>query len=83
LITSYPELVTWNAKGEIEGIRYEELTPLLLDELQHQRQEIATLKASLREQNAALAGFVNSQANDAGSKYPSFDWLLMPPPALP
>ena len=82
LTTPYPELVTRNAKGEIEGIWYEELTPLLLDELQHQRQEIATLKASLMEQNAALAGFVNSQANDAGSKYPSFDWLLMPLPAL-
>ena len=58
----YPELVTRNAKGEIEGIRYEELTPMLLNELQYQQQaqaqqqqEIATLKAALMEQNAALA----------------------------
>jgi hypothetical protein len=36
--TAYPDLVMRNAKGEIEGIRYEELTPPLLDELQHQRQ---------------------------------------------
>jgi len=30
----YPELVTRNAEGEIEGVRYEELTPLLLNEFQ-------------------------------------------------
>jgi len=54
----YPELVTRDAKGTIEGVRYEELTPLLLNELQHQQQEIATLKAALVEQNAALAARV-------------------------
>src|SRR5207342_976870 len=41
----YPDLVTWDAKGTIEGVRYEELTPLLLTALQHQQQEIATQKA--------------------------------------
>ena len=68
----YPELVTRNAKGEIEGIRYEELTPMLLNELQHQQQEQAqqrqeivalkaenkTLQAALVEQNAALTARV-------------------------
>jgi len=34
------------------------LTPLLLNELQHQRQEIAALKTALVEQNAALAARV-------------------------
>jgi hypothetical protein len=29
----YPELVTRNAHGEVEAIRYQELTPLLLNEL--------------------------------------------------
>jgi hypothetical protein len=52
--TVYPELVTRDAKGTIEGVRYEELTPLLLTALQHQQQEIATLKAALVEQNAAF-----------------------------
>ena len=59
----YPELVTRNAKGEIEGIRYEELTPLLLNELQHQQQEqvrqqqeIATLKAALVRAERRLGG---------------------------
>ena len=35
----YPDLVTRDAKGTIEGVRYEELTPLLLTALQHQQQE--------------------------------------------
>ena len=33
----YPELVTRDADGTLEGVRYEELTPLLLHELQQQR----------------------------------------------
>ena len=47
----YPELVTRDADGRIEGVRYEELTPLLLNEIQQQQQEMATLRA----QQAALA----------------------------
>ena len=34
----YPELVTRDADGTIKGVRYEELTPLLLHELQHEHQ---------------------------------------------
>jgi len=70
--TVYPELVTRDANGKIDGVRYEELTPLLLTALQHQQQEITalkaqnahqeqevvTLKAALVEQNAALAARV-------------------------
>jgi hypothetical protein len=38
----YPELVTRDADGVIEGVRYEALTPLLLKEVQGQHQQIAT-----------------------------------------
>ena len=38
----YPELVTRDAEGVIEGVRYEALTPILLKELQGQHQQIAT-----------------------------------------
>ena len=38
----YPELVTRDESGVIEGVRYEALTPLLLKELQGQHQQIAT-----------------------------------------
>ncbi len=58
----YPELVTRNAKGEIEGVRYDELAPLLLNEIQHQQQkqirqqqEIAALQAQNEQLQAALA----------------------------
>jgi len=64
----YPELVTRNAQGQVEAIRYQELAPMLLNEVQRQQhqlaaqtREIAVLKAQAREladlkaQNAALA----------------------------
>ena len=61
----YPELVTRNAQGQVEAIRYQELTPMLLNEVQRQQQtlgaqarEIAALKAqnaAQQVQNAALA----------------------------
>jgi hypothetical protein len=38
----YPELVTRDADGVIEGVRYEALTPLLLKEVQGQHHQIAT-----------------------------------------
>jgi len=43
----YPELVVRGAGGEIEGVRYEELTPMLLNELQRQQTELAQVKAQL------------------------------------
>jgi hypothetical protein len=46
----YPELVVRGEKGEVESVRYEELIPLMLNEMQHQRAVLNTLKA----QNAAL-----------------------------
>jgi len=35
----YPELVIHGADGRIDGVRYEELAPMLLYEIQHQRKE--------------------------------------------
>jgi hypothetical protein len=37
----YPELVTRDADGVIEGVRYEALTPLLLKEVQEQHRQMA------------------------------------------
>ena len=64
----YPELVTKGADGKVESVQYHELIPMLLNEVQHQQQEIAELKAQAqqvaelkaqneeqRAQNAALA----------------------------
>ena len=58
----YPELVTRGTKGEVESVQYHELIPMLLNEVQHQQQELIELKAQnarlqtvLVQQNAALA----------------------------
>jgi len=63
--TVYPELVTRNAEGQIDAIRYQELTPILLNEVQHQQQALSVQQrqlgaqareiAALQAQNAALA----------------------------
>ena len=41
----YPELVTRTATGEVQTMKYQELIPMLLNELQRQRQELAGLRA--------------------------------------
>src|SRR5271166_4962346 len=43
----YPELVIRDEKGEIQGVRYDELAPMLLNEMQQQ-------KAQLEQQNTQL-----------------------------
>ncbi len=57
----YPELVIRDGAGRIQGIRYEELAPMLLNDAQRQRQQIAAqgveidlLKARLQRIDAAL-----------------------------
>jgi trimeric autotransporter adhesin len=64
----YPELVIRDDSGKIQGVRYEELAPMLLNEVQKQQQinaaehqhartqdaEIGQLKAQLAEMRAAL-----------------------------
>ena len=57
----YPELVIRDALGKIQGVRYEELAPMLLNEAQQQRQEISQLKQQLQQLQAAL---VKLQSND-------------------
>ncbi|MGO9933474.1 MAG: tail fiber domain-containing protein [Steroidobacteraceae bacterium] len=44
----YPELVIRDDKGKIQGVRYEELAPMLLDELQKQQQKLAAQDAKIR-----------------------------------
>jgi hypothetical protein len=65
----YPELVIRNEAGRIDGIRYDELAPMLLNEVQKQAAEIRALKVQaqavgemqkqLAEMHAALAKLQN------------------------
>lgn len=53
----YPELVTRGAQGQVEAVRYQELIPLLLNELQHQEQALGAQTrqlAELKTQNESL-----------------------------
>jgi hypothetical protein len=53
----YPDLVIRNEVGQIEGVRYEELAPILLNEVQQQHKELAAQASELgdlRQQFAEL-----------------------------
>ena len=39
----YPELVTRDEKGQIDGVRYDELAPMLLNEIQKEHTTVARL----------------------------------------
>lgn len=45
----YPELVTHTPTGEVQTVRYPELIPLLLNELQLRRREVQTQRQDLTE----------------------------------
>ena len=65
----YPELVTRGATGDVEAVRYHEVIPMLLNEVQHQQRQLATQAqelAALKAQNARLrAAVVQQQERDA------------------
>jgi hypothetical protein len=48
----YPELVIKGADGKVESVQYHELIPMLLNEVQHQQQQIAELIARLERVEA-------------------------------
>src|SRR5450432_1306617 len=50
----YPELVIRDAAGKIQGVRYDELAPMLLNEVQLQASEIRDLKRLVAEMQAGL-----------------------------
>jgi trimeric autotransporter adhesin len=50
----YPELVIRGEQGSIDGVRYDELAPMLLNEVQQQQQKIATQVLSINTQAAEI-----------------------------
>ena len=50
----YPELVIRDEAGKIQGVRYEELAPMLLNQSQQQQREISQLKRQLQRLETAL-----------------------------
>ena len=50
----YPELVTRTASGDVQTVKYHELIPMPLNELQREHQNVATLKQELAELRALV-----------------------------
>jgi len=51
----YPELVIRDEKGKIQGVRYEELAPMLLNQVQQQHRQIAAQAEEVSSQSAEIA----------------------------
>jgi hypothetical protein len=51
----YPELVIRDDQGKIQGVRYDELAPMLLSEMQRQAAEIRELKQLVSEMRTGMA----------------------------
>ena len=58
----YPELVIRDEAGKIQGVHYEELAPLLLNEFRRQQREMV----SVIESNAAQAATIATQTAEIG-----------------
>lgn len=52
--TVYPELVIRDDTGQIQGVRYDELAPLLLDEIQQQQGKLAAQAARIEVEEGEL-----------------------------
>jgi uncharacterized protein (DUF1501 family) len=50
----YPELVIRDATGKIQGVHYEELTPMLLNEVQQQKARLGSLAQNNERQAATI-----------------------------
>jgi Chaperone of endosialidase len=50
----YPDLVIRDVSGRIDGVRYDELAPMLLNEVQQQAAKILTLEQQVADMHAAL-----------------------------
>jgi hypothetical protein len=51
----YPDLITRTSEGSIEGVRYLELIPMLVNELQRLHHELTRLRSTLRYQRGVVA----------------------------
>jgi phage shock protein A len=62
----YPELVIRDPKGAIQGVHYEELAPMLLNEIQRQQQKILAQDAKIQglEQQVAKVNDLERELND-------------------
>ena len=65
--TVYPELVTHTVTGEVQTVKYQELIPMLLNELQRQRQDLAKLQALVEQGQGSAASTCVTAGQTAAS----------------
>jgi hypothetical protein len=53
--TVYPELVTRASSGEVQTVRYQQLIPLLLNELQRQGRDFRHQREAIAQQQREIA----------------------------
>jgi hypothetical protein len=53
--TVYPELVTRTATGDVQTVKYHELIPMLLNELQREHQALQHEHQAFEQQRAEMA----------------------------
>jgi phage shock protein A len=58
----YPDLVIRNESGRIDGVRYDELAPMLLNEMQQQQQKIAARDQHSAAQDAKISQLIGQLA---------------------
>ena len=69
-IVDLEQLVIRDAAGTIQGVRYEELAPMLLNELQKQNQQIAQLQqqlAAMKEVGQSMQAALVDLQHEKGS----------------
>jgi endosialidase-like protein len=54
VVSVYPEMVTYTATGEVQSVRYQDLIPLLLNELQRQRRHLEHQQQVIARQHQEL-----------------------------
>lgn len=59
----YPELVVHGPNGRIDGVRYDELAPMLLNEMKLQKQQLYAQANEIRDLKAAVQALQGSQRN--------------------
>jgi hypothetical protein len=58
----YPELVIHDARGQIQGVRYDELAPMLLNEVQNLKRQNAVLMREVAQQRDLRSQVIAMQA---------------------
>jgi hypothetical protein len=64
----YPELVIRDGSGRIDGVRYDELAPMLLNEVQQQQQKMAAQADKLAAQGKQLRDMQQQQQKTAAQE---------------